>query len=132
MVQGEECVSVTYYFAAGSNAQGCVVHMTIVTTHSSQHLHSWQFNVTQDPVQLKGTLHVPLEPRTSAVDVSVYDLTATGRIGFLSVPPRLIHSTGTNCKSIKQTMQCVSVICANMIDGLIEVNCPVDHEIFKH
>ena len=30
VVQGEECVSVTCYFAAGSNAQGCVVHMTIV------------------------------------------------------------------------------------------------------
>ena len=100
MVEGEDCVSVTCYFATGSNAQGCVIHMKIVTTHSSQHFHSWKFNVSQDPHLLMGTLQIPLEPRTTAVDVSVYDLTATGRVGFLSVPPRVIHSPGTSCRCI--------------------------------
>ena len=97
MVKGEECVVVTCYFAAGSNALGCVVHMRIVNTYTSQHLHSWQFNVTQDPDLLSGAVHVPLEPKASAVDVVVYDLTATGRVGFLSIPPHITLSANGEC-----------------------------------
>ena len=90
-------MSVTCYFAAGSNAQGCVVQMRIVNTHTSQHLHLWSFNVSQDPQLLLGVLQVPLEPKTSAVDVAVFDLTASGRIGLLSIPPHISLSTDTKC-----------------------------------
>lgn len=97
VLKGEECTSVTCYFAAGSSAQGCVVQMRIVNTHTSQHLHLWSFNVSQDPQSLLATLQVPLEPKTSAVDVVVYDLTATGRVGLLSIPPHISLSTDTKC-----------------------------------
>ena len=98
VVEGEECMYITCYFAPGSTAQGCQVQLHIVTTHSSQHLHSWQFNISQDPALLMGTLRLPLEPRTTAVDVAVYDLSASGRVGYLSVPPHVLHSTGPNCE----------------------------------
>ena len=100
VVEGEECVAVTCYFAAGSTAQGCAVQMRIVNTYTSQHLHTWQFNVSQDPQLLQGTLHVPLEPKASAVDVVVYDWTATGRIGLLSIPPLITHSSNAKCRSV--------------------------------
>lgn len=97
IVKGEECVVVTCYFARGSNALGCVVHMTIVNTFTSQHLHSWKFNVSQDSDMNLGTLHVPLEPKTSAVDLAVYDLSATGRVGSLSIPPQITFSSNGQC-----------------------------------
>ena len=98
VVQGEECMFVTCYFAPGSAAQGCQVQMRLVTSHSSQHLHSWQFNISQDPLTLMGTLRLPLEPRTTAVDLTVYDLTVSGRVGLLSIPPHVSHSSGLNCE----------------------------------
>lgn len=97
VVTGEECVVVTCYFAPGSNALGCVVHMNIVNTHTSQHLHLWEFNIPHNPDLQSGTLHVALEPKTSAVDVVVYDLTATGRVGPLSIPPQVTSSTNKQC-----------------------------------
>ena len=97
VVKGEGCMSVTCYFATGSSAMGCVVQMRIINSHTSQHLHLWSFNVSQDPHLLLGTLHVPLEPKTSAVEVEVYDLTATGRVGLLSIPPHISLSTDTKC-----------------------------------
>ena len=97
VVQGEDCLSVACYFAAGSSALGCVVQMRIVHSLNSQHLHLWTFNISQDPHLLMGTLHVPLEPKTSAVDVVVYDLTATGRVGLLSIPPHISLSTDKKC-----------------------------------
>lgn len=103
VVEGEECMFVTCYFAPGSTAQGCQVQLRIVTTHSSQQLHSWQFNISQDPTSLMGTLHLPLEPRTTAVDVAVYDLTVSGRVGYISVPPHVSHSSGLNCESLSDT-----------------------------
>ena len=108
VVEGEECMFVTCYFAPGSTAQGCQVQLKIVATHSSQHLHSWQFNISQDPGLLMGTLHLPMEPRTTALDVAVYDLSASGRVGDLSIPPHVTHSTGLNC-------ECGSHVCSTSL-----------------
>ena len=97
VVKGEECVVVTCYFAAGSNARGCALQMKIVATYTSQHLHLWHFNISRDPDLLMGTLHVPLEPKTSVVEVTVHDLTVSGRVGFLSIPPHISHSSTFHC-----------------------------------
>ena len=100
VVEGEECMFITCYFAPGSTAQGCHVQMKIVASHSSQQLHSWQLNISKDPSILMGTLHLPLEPRTTALDVAVYDLSTSGRVGYLSIPPHVSHSSGLNCESL--------------------------------
>ena len=47
VVEGEECMFITCYFAPGSTAQGCHVQMKIVASHSSQQLHSWQLNISR-------------------------------------------------------------------------------------
>lgn len=97
VTQGEECILVNCYFAQGSSAQGCVVVMKIVNSHTSQHLHIWRYNITLDTNTQSGGIHVHLEPITTAIDIQVYDWQENGRLGSLSIPPLIKHSPDMTC-----------------------------------
>ena len=97
VIQGDECVLVNCYFAQGSSAQGCVVVMKIVNSHTSQHLHIWRYNITQDTNTQSGGVHVHLEPITTAIDIQVYDWQESGRPGSLSISPLIKHAPDMSC-----------------------------------
>ncbi len=86
------------WFAEGSEAKGCHVHIDTVNSYTNTAIDKKMYNITQNHSRLVGIMCVDVEPGASTERVKVYDWKRGGIIGLTPLSPEFVKGTENECE----------------------------------